>query len=739
MNLLALGWMLALVSSLFWPSLPSIPTIIGVALFACYCLNRRYYLIVGLCFGACWFSWQALQYSQAVNQLYQHNTHYTIQGRIISVSTNQYRQSFLLQIDTSSRFLKKLHGRVVRLSEYHHPRRSFIYVYPGDVIRAGASIKPCHSSLNQGGFNYQRWMISKNIIGQGNVRQVVVVHKISTLRSALLEQLRHFYRKVPQSAIINALITGERSDINPRQKLLWMHAGVGHLLAISGLHLGILAFWGYWLGRLLTIKCRWGKRLIPSAISILLACSYGYLADWPLSAQRAAVMLCVWLLSQSINLSISRIDSWLLALLGVTIIWPLSVLSDGLWLSFGAIIILFLLLWWCPWKGWRQMLVIQSGLLILMLPMQACLFGYISIWSLPLNLIFIPVFSLLIIPMLLVGVVLGCLNLSVSHLILSWVGDMLNFLSCIINFVAQHSSLIRQIAKSQWIILLLILLVVGLTVLMRGYYVMVGLVLWIITPSIASRGSDWWVHFLDVGQGLAIVIESHHHVVIYDTGNRYPTGFSYAKAAIEPFLVSRRDKSVDMIVVSHADRDHFGGYSFLHQEYPKAQTIFGDDPRFPWHNCHGRIHWRGLILKFIQPRAEHISNNNRSCLLLVSDGLHRILLTGDIETRAELWWVRHFHQNVDGISVPHHGSRTSSSLVWLEHLSPIWAVISRGFMNAYGFPHPSVISRYKQQGIRVYDTGKDGQISVHIKRSQIKLMSYRQNIKPFWYNRLRYK
>lgn len=740
MKLFALGWVVALISSLYWPTLPTVPVLIGVALFACYCLYRHHYLIVGICAAACWLSWQATQYYQAADQLYQHNKHYTIQGRVITVSTNQYRQSFLLQIDSSSRFSEKLHNRLIRLSEYRHAGKSFVHVRIGDVIRVNASVKPAHSTLNQGGFNYQRWMLAKGIIGQGSVYHMTVIRQNATERGILISRLHHFYQSVPQSGVINALTTGDRSQISQQEKLIWMKSGIGHLLAISGLHLGILAFWGYWLGRLLMIKRRKGQQFLPSVLSILLACGYGYLANWPLSAQRAAVMLCIWLLSQNLNLSISRMDSWLFALFGVTLIWPLSILSEGLWLSFSAIFILFLLLWWCPWKRWHRMLAIQVGLLLLMLPIQVCLFGYVPVLSLPLNLICIPIFSFLIIPFLLVAVALGCLNLSLSQMIFGWVGHMLEIMAHVLGLLAQNTALVWPVPKSQWVELFLILLILGLTIVMRRYSFIAGLTLWFIMPSFASsEQDDWWVHFLDVGQGLAIVIESHHHVVIYDTGNRYPTGFSYAKAVIQPFLVSHKDQSVDMIVVSHDDRDHSGGYPFLHRTYPRARTIFGDDPRFPWHNCHGTIRWQELSLKLIQPQLKHTSNNNLSCLLLIGDLNHQILLTGDIETNAEQWLGRHIHHRVDGISVPHHGSRTSSTLTWLKSISPHWAVYSRGFMNTYGFPHPSVMARYHRLGIMTYDTARDGQISVHVTSSGVKQMSYRENLRPFWYNRLQYK
>ncbi|MFM2484143.1 DNA internalization-related competence protein ComEC/Rec2 [Celerinatantimonas yamalensis] len=738
MKYFILGWLVALSSSLFWPVLPPLPVILCLLLLACGALLKRYYIIAGACLAVSYFSWHAMVFQQAVQQLAGQDRYHIIQGQIVAVSNHPYSQKITLRIaQLDQQRPQWVMAQFVYLSQYWSNRRTHHQRWHmGQQITVKATLKATHGSLNEGGFNYQRYLVAHAIIATGSIHHVIQQSPGSHFRTRLLAILKKDYAHIPQDGMIQALSVGDKVNIDAKQKRRWMNAGVGHLLAISGLHLGILAFWGFLLGRLLSLLWPQMKRFLPAMSAMLLAGMYGYLANWPVSAQRAQIMLMLWLTMTSLRIPITRMDAWLVAAFMVSLGWPLAILSGGLWLSFAAMLAVLVMLWVVPIDGWYRILLIQLGLVILLLPLQIWLFGYFSLWSIPLNLCFIPIFSFLVIPLLMVASVCAICQLhSAAHIIYHLVGWGLEWLDKALVLLTHISSLALPIPHHLWPHLLLGLILLAIILRLRSRGAIAALLLWAIAPNFANQAGRWQVDFLDVGQGLSVIVQSHGHALIYDTGNRYRSGFSYARSVILPFLHESR-LNIDMIVLSHADRDHAGGYRLLHQKYPQAQSIFGADPRFKVHNCQGVRHWQSLRLQFIQPNVDERSPNDHSCILMISDAYHRVLLTGDIEKPAETWWLKQPFPPVDGLSVPHHGSHTSSSKLWLERIRPHWAVISSGFDNYYHFPHPSVVRRYQHLGIHLYNTANLGQIAVKFHLRREKIISYRQNLAPFWYNRL---
>ncbi|MFM2479847.1 DNA internalization-related competence protein ComEC/Rec2 [Celerinatantimonas sp. YJH-8] len=736
MKYFLIGWLFTLMSSLIWPTLPSVFLLMGCLVVSILCI-KHYPFVTGCCLALCWLSWQAHTYQKAVYQLSLSGRYHSIEGTVTAVSKNTYRQHFLLKINQIDQTTVSLFShRMIRLSQYHRNHQPLTDLNIGDRVLVRASLKPAHASLDQGIFNYQRALVAQNIIALGTTYNITIQTVSTSYRSQLIKRLQTAFQNIPQASVMQALTTGIKSDIPYRERQLWMQAGVGHLLAISGLHLGILAFWGGLLGRLCSRFLPFKWRIWCEMLgAILCALGYGSLAGWPVSAQRAMIMLLIWLMVRRCWLWISHLDCWLIAIFGVTLLWPLSILSGGLWLSFGAILLIYFLLWLCPWSGWRRLLFLQMGLWIGLLPLQVSLFGYISWLALPLNLVAIPLFSFVIIPLLLLGVISLVLGGSFATLFFSPVGIILSLLNKALFIVFAQVPVMVPVPKATGLLFSLILIIglCGLAKPHRRWWI--ALSIWLLWPAKPALLDGWWVHFLDVGQGLAVVVESNHHAILYDTAARYPSGFSYARSVIQPFLMDRGDLTVDKIILSHADNDHAGGYPFLRRHYPEAQVIRGADPRFKTHNCQGNYHWQQLVLTLIQPEVVAGHVNDQSCMLLISDGFHRILLTGDIEKDAEDWWVLHRWQQVDGISVPHHGSQTSSSSIWLKQLQPHWAVASSGFLNAYHLPAASVVERYRKLHIPFYNTAMLGQVSVHLYTSGSDLVSYRKDIAPFWYNR----
>lgn len=731
------GWLLACCSTLLWPTVPALWFIVCILLVAGGALAFKQFLIAGICMGISIFSFHAMFYRQAVRQINQVQAYHIIHGRIDELSNDPYRRKIILQIQTLNPLPYHLvHGKYLSLNQYfdvHHVSKSPLHI--GDEVTLKAKLKAAHGSLDEGGFNYQRYLVSRSIIAQGTIKKLLHVTQHVSYRHQIRIQLEPYWRHLSENGLINALVFADKSKLNDRERQLWMHAGVGHLLAISGLHLGIIALWGGILGRLLMLlQPRW--TLLPTISAMLAAWLYGEMALWPISTERAMVMLTLLLGARILKFPLQSAESWLLAAFILTVIWPFSILSEGFWLSFVAMAVVIFMLWLPAKTRWHYFPLTQVGLSVLMWPLQVLTFGYWSIWAIPLNWISIPLFSLLLIPLLFIGCCCALLHWSWGATKCLWLANLgLHYFQLGLLTLAHWAPLSIVIKPQMGGWFLVLLLLIGAAYLYRHWFWWCAVVVWIFGLLPRPISNRWRMDFLDVGQGLSVVLEKSGHAVIYDMGNRYPSGFSYAQSVIYPFL-SERQLEPDKLVVSHADQDHYGGYTWLHQHYPRAESIFGDDPRFKIHNCHGKVLWHGLTLRFIQPKLITHSYNDLSCMLLITSPYHRVLLTGDIQRAGEQWWIEHYHFPIDVISVPHHGSKTSSSKMWLNQVHPKWAIVSNGFANYYHHPNKQVVARYRHLHVHLLTTAHWGQVSILFNKQAIKMITYRGNLYPFWYNRL---
>jgi competence protein ComEC len=237
-------------------------------------------------------------------------------------------------------------------------------------------------------------------------------------------------------------------------------------------------------------------------------------------------------------------------------------------------------------------------------------------------------------------------------------------------------------------------------------------------PAARPQQGDYWLTLLDVGQGLAAVIRTRSHTVVYDAGPRYGTGFDAGRDVIAPFLRRQGVRRLDVLVVSHADIDHAGGAGALVEALPTASVITNVRaawaPTKPCRAGHG-WHWDGVEFRLLHPGGEHHgSRNDGSCVLKVSGPGGRVLLPGDLETAGEAALLARAAQalRAEVLVVPHHGGRSSSGGAFLDAVRPRLALLPTGYRNRYGFPHAQVLQRLAERGAQVFDTSRHGAVSV---------------------------
>jgi len=651
----------------------------------------------------------------------------------------------------------------VRLNWYGRPKS---VLYGGDRWQLLVRLKHPHGMVNPGTFDYEAWLLQQHIIATGYVRESPDNFKLSQhyalsnwqhWRQSIASRLAENTTNLDFAGIITALAIGERVLVSDNQWSVFRHTGTNHLIAISGLHVGLVAAFGFVLTRRLwvSIPCLVIRLPAPSAaaiVAIILAIAYAALAGFTVPTQRAVIMITIVLLMMLMQRARRPSETLALALLAVMIFDPLALLSVGFWLSFAAVtIILFSMnnrdistlarsqLWW--WRWGRIHLIISLGLF----PFLLIIFQQVPLVSPLANLIAVPWVSVLVVPF----VLLGTLCLPLSDVLSQWLLSMADLsLSCLWPILTALASIDvlhwHQHKPPTWMLLIALIGVVFLLIPRGLPGRWLGLV-WL-APAILcapSRPGYGAINFtlLDVGQGLAAVVETQTHVLIYDTGPKYSSMFNTGDAVINPYLHIRGWGKIDRLVIGHGDNDHLGGADAVHQAFPILDTISSVPERLDWQNvqhCLDGQHWQwdGVDFTILHPTNSSVwVANNASCVLRISNGNHSILLTGDIEVLAEnRLKADHPTQLQSTILVaPHHGSDTSSTLGFVNRVRPQHVLFPVGYMNRFQFPDHQVIQLYRAAGVKTWQTSDAGAIKVILEPGQaVSISGSRLESRHFW-------
>jgi competence protein ComEC len=746
-----LSFITASIFSLLWYALPPLPILPILSILSMVCLSLPYGKTVsGYLLGTVWMasvghwqlSWQLpeVQTRQVVE----------VQGRVESLVSQDQRIIFNFSADKlSDRAF--IFPAMFRLSWQDPPWP----VKQGQRLRLQVKLKPPHGLANEGGFNYQQWLFSEGIVATGYVRKEPdnkLVYAASSVRQQLLDRL--VLIDMSQSRYLLALSFGYRGLLEPADWLLLQQTGLAHLFAISGLHLGIVASVSYWLFATLTVRlsARYprlhGVNFHYLGLLAALVCSgfYAALAGFSLPTLRALVMMCLasWVFFCHRHWQLPRL--LLYAFFVIVILFPLSLFAASLWLSFSAVVIICLIFWRWPTSNsppaakqfFMLLCRVQLSLSLLMLPMVAWQFGTISLISPLLNLLVVPFVTLILVPLCLLASLLLLLNIPQGEWFFQLANILLEWAMLLIRQIASWpiaSINVLQLPLSVWAFAAMAICLLLAPKLPVYKPLLLVLLLPLVSYMLPGRQTHWRVDVLDVGQGLSVVISKAGHVMIYDVGARYPSGFNMADAVILPLLQSRGVVSVDKVFISHSDNDHAGALSQLKKHIAIDQILSnGDLCRQNWQDS-----WQGLSLTVLWPPPDGIrSDNDSSCVLRISDGSHAVLLPGDINTNVEQQLLNTSPDLLAAniLVAPHHGSNTSSSEAFIDAVKPDYVVFSQGFMNRWGFPKPAVVSRYQSIAAKTFSTSETGQLSFFFDagtEKSIEIVTYRQHLYPYWY------
>jgi competence protein ComEC len=588
-------------------------------------------------------------------------------------------------------------------------------VQPGASLILTARLRPPIAQLNEGGFDGERHALARGIDARGAVVAMALATPaagLGHLREQLSTRLTgaNHQRPVP-AALLPALVTGDRRGLTSDHWQLLRITGTAHLVAISGLHISLVAGLVWWLGRrLIALFCCAGAGgLVADRLAalpaLLAATGYAALAGFSLPTQRALMMT---LLVMMCLLSGRRQSPWqilLWALLLVTVPTPLALLDSGFWLSFGAVAMLLFL----HHAGRSGLLRMQLLLTLLFGLLTALLFDVWSLSALPANLVLVPLFSLVLVPLALLAALLPgvawLMSLAATITELSWWW---------LDQVSDWPSL-----PLPYSFLLALLLALGmLPWLLPAWpgprWLLLGVLLpWLWPDMQRPAVGEVELVVFDVGQGQMMVVRTRHHLLVYDTGPGWLDG-NAADRLLLPWL-QRHRLQPDLIMVSHSHQDHAAGAGTLRARFEHAPVYSGEagqlDGALPC--IRGQRWWFdqvGVEVLWPPPDLPLRHSNNRSCVIRVSASNQTILLTGDIGREVEYWLASNDDIQADLLQVPHHGSHSSSSFMLLRAANPIQAFVSAGYGNAFGHPAGRVVSRYQAAAVPLYNTAASGML-----------------------------
>lgn len=638
------------------------------------------------------------------------------------------------------------------------------WYFPSVSVKAGqqwilfVKLKRPHGSFNPGGFDYEQWLLAEGIGATGYVRLTPAPLLTGTSsmglslarwRQAVAGHLERLAGRYENIGIISALTLGDKQHLTRRHWDIFRNTGTVHLMAISGLHIGLVAgliywwvlkFWG-WTGIL-----QFSPQKIAAVFSLLAALFYSAMAGFSVPTQRALVMVGVAMVALLLQRNTRPLHALALALWAVLLLDPLAILSPGFWLSFLAVGFMFYVLSGRlnPGRVWLVSLKIQWVLAIALAPALLFFFQQFSLVAPIANAFAVPIVSLLVVPLSLLSVVFEFSVPQLAEPVFFLINFILRGLMFGLDYLSALSwSVFKTFQPSMWSLLfaglgvLLALAPRGVPGKRLGWVMFLPL---FFGQQERLQPGEFSMTLLDVGQGLSAVIHTASHTLVFDTGAQFDTGNDMGSMVVLPYLRHRGVEKLDALVISHGDNDHIGGADSLFKE-ATVNAVFSSVPALIHSNlarqCTAGQTWRWdqVSFKMLGPSAHgFMSENDNSCVLKIVSRHGSVLLTGDIEQKAEKWLIERYHQQLKStvLVVPHHGSQTSSSLDFLRQIQPEIALIPAGYKNRFGFPHQKVMTRLNQQSRRVMNVAQEGAILIDLKAKGVYAHSYRKREGKYW-------
>ncbi len=693
-----------------------------------------------------------------------------LEGWIASIPDREWRNTrFEFTVDRALRGGQPaaLAGRRLRLSWWDDDAESGEESAAGTrpALRVGdrweltARLKRPRGLLNPGGFDYERWLYAKGIVATGTIRlrppprSLVQADRypLDRYRQHVVESFERLLPGNPYVGILTALSVGEESGIAPWQWDVFNRTGTGHLMSISGSHIGLIAgmafalVWGLW-SRIPALALRWPASRAAALAALWGAGAYTLLSGWSVPAQRSFLMVAVAMLALIAQRPAAPSRVLALALVTVLVVDPGAPLLAGFWLSFGAVAAIL----YTVSGRWRERRLLgrtaglQLNITLALLPPTLVFFQQFPLWSPLANLLAIPWVGCTVLPFSLLAALAGPLSATIQSALLELAALAMDGLWQILAWLDRLPDMVLyRPAPPLWTLafalpgMALLLAPRGLPGRWLGLPLCLPL-LW--PPAAAPVAGGFWFTLLDVGQGLAAVVQTRNHVLVYDTGSRLGTTLDAGRAVLVPFLRQQGASRVDTLIVSHADSQHTGGVRSLRELLPVERILTSSPARTPIDEAKAcragqAWEWDGVRFQVLHPPESGFGGDNASCVLKVEGMMGRVLLPGDIETAAETTLAATSGTGLAAeiLIAPHHGHRNLSTMAFLDAVQPRYVLFATGYRNRFGYPRPETVARYRATGATLLNASDEGALTFRLEPGQpLEPERYRRDHRRYW-------
>lgn len=682
-----------------------------------------------------------------------------ISGRIVDLPLHEARRTrFDLRVDDANDQPEALRGKRLRLSWYDAWRSHDDTPGPRWQLQAGerwrlrVKLRAPRALRNPGAFDGERQMLLDGIAAAGHVREVETAKRLEPPMGivAWRDQMATRITKGTHAAsgrFIAALALGDTRGLSDEDWEKLRAAGLTHLIAISGFHVALvglglagLAWCLYQLWPSLGRCCP--RRVAMAAAATLGAFVYLLATGASLPTLRTVLMIAFVAGALMMRRHTGVAQSLSVALMLVLMMDPLSVLRPGFWLSFGGV----------AWLAWclqgmrsghvRQFLAAQGVASLGLLPLAVVFFAQASMVGPLANLVAVPWWSMVVVPMSLLGTLAEMLHTGWGAPFWTVAGRAFDLAWPLFESLASSSAALLWVPQSaSWAVPLALLAVFAL-LLPRGVpgRALAGtLALPLLWPAVDMPGQgEVEIVQVDVGQGTAMLVRTRHHALLYDAGPATPQGFDAGERAVLPVLRAFGVRRLDTLVLSHADADHAGGREAVARAMPIGRTLAPPEAPLPADaDCIAGQAWTwdGVRFRFLHPTPGFPYLRNQStCVLRIETPHGAALLTGDIDELIEARLLRLPAADVQAavVSVPHHGSGGSSSEAFVAATQARLALVSAGYANRFRHPREHIVARWQAADAETPGSAEAGAIRVRIGAEGVTWTAERQDSPRFW-------
>lgn len=748
---------------LYWPLAICVLLLPASARTAVRLARHALILICALLLGFSYAAWVAqVRFSDSLPYEWQ-GQNITLTG-IVAEMPRIHERGLRFAFDVESIQTEAAHvPRHIQLATYDGDADSPLDIHAGERWRLTVRLKQPHATSNPHGFDFEAWALERNLRATGYVYAKGDNQKLAeTSRSPayLIERLResvrsHFQQTLgdaPHAGILTALAIGDQASITQSEWRLFTHTGVNHLMSISGLHITMLAslFFAltYWLWRRrVRLTLYFPARKAAALVGLLAALCYTLISGFEIPAQRTLFMLATFAVMMLFSRNVAPSQMLAVALVVVLLADPWAVISPGFWLSFGAVALIFYVT--ANRYGRTHWLMeygkVQWAMTVGLIPPLLALFQQLSLVSPIANAFAIPLVSFVVVPLTLLGTLPPFeWMLYLAHQAMALCIGLLQGLDDLpVSVWTQHAPPAWTIGSG---VLGALWLLAPRGFPLRSFGIILILPMFSIAPMTPAANSARIIVF-DVGQGLAVAVQTHSHAMLYDTGPDFAGESDSGNRILIPSLRGVGIAKLDGLMLSHDDIDHIGGTNSVMQALPiewVSSSLKAGHPLLSTVKQHNSCTdgqswaWDGVRFEVLHPSdlddSDKKHDNDQSCVLRISVGARSVLLVGDIEKASESRLLAlHMHDLPSTLLIaPHHGSKSSSSEEFVNTVSPQQVVFTTGYRNRFNHPHPTVWQRYGDAGAARLSSDVDGAVIIDLNADELKLESYRKTHRRYW-------